>query len=143
MSRHDFRSYPPRATVVGTYVHLPGRCSSKPRRHGVGFLLLLFLFFAAEVDAEGPPESAAGVSSSLARFGSLPNWLGAAVSCDPWSAGPIIRRPLGEIHFCLRPAGVLGVLRRDDDVCVAPERRDVSAVWPLFGAVCLAQPVDN
>ena len=28
-------------------------------------------------------------------------------------------------------------------LCVAPERSYVSAVWPLFGAVCLAQPLDN
>ena len=58
------------------------RCPNPPP----GFLP----FLAAGVDAEGSQEAAAGVAFTLARVGSLPDWLGAAVSCDPWSAGPIM-----------------------------------------------------
>ena len=63
-----------------------------------------FAFLAAEVDAEGSPEAAAGVASSLARVGSLPDWLGTAVSCDLWSAGPIIQRPVRRDSFLPPPS---------------------------------------
>ena len=35
------------------------------------------------MDAECSPDAAVEVAFSIARFGSLPDWLGAAVSCDP------------------------------------------------------------
>ena len=41
-----------------------------------------FAFLAVEVDAQVSPDAAAGVSSSLARFGPLPDLFGAAVSGD-------------------------------------------------------------
>ena len=127
---------PPSRHIFGTYVHPRawGAADAAASRAATVSKSSSCFAFLLRRWTEGSPEAEAGVVSSFACVCSLPDWLGAAVSCDPWSAGPIIRRPLGEIHFRLCPVGVLCVVRRDDDVCVAPETsRCFSGLAPLRG----------